>query len=106
MIQRARAERLLATRLSESPVVALLGPRQCGKTTLARPISDPAPARAVPAPPPSWLNEQATPSRDTVIARAMRHRDAGMPSRTTRRTLATTRVDVRHPRRRFQHAPR
>lgn len=27
---------LLKERLSQSPAVALLGPRQCGKTTLAR----------------------------------------------------------------------
>lgn len=34
-IQRTRELRLLRERLKENPVVALLGPRQCGKTTLA-----------------------------------------------------------------------
>ena len=35
MIQR-RAARLISDRLSSYPAVALVGPRQCGKTTLAR----------------------------------------------------------------------
>src|SRR5689334_2079084 len=38
MIERPAIERLVALRLRESPVVAILGPRQCGKTTLARAI--------------------------------------------------------------------
>ena len=36
MIDRPLARRRLATALRRSPVTALLGPRQCGKTTLAR----------------------------------------------------------------------
>src|SRR5437868_3522937 len=36
MIRRTYYLRALETALSENPVAALLGPRQCGKTTLAR----------------------------------------------------------------------
>ena len=35
-ILRSKELHLLVTRLKESPVVAILGPRQCGKTTLAK----------------------------------------------------------------------
>lgn len=35
-IQRTRELRILKDRLRDNPVVALLGPRQCGKTTLAK----------------------------------------------------------------------
>lgn len=38
MIQRPALEQTVRSALRESPVVALLGPRQCGKTTLARRI--------------------------------------------------------------------
>ena len=38
MISRKRHENLLVTSLKRSPVTTLLGPRQCGKTTLARKI--------------------------------------------------------------------
>jgi uncharacterized protein len=34
-IRRSKELRILSERLAESPVVAILGPRQCGKTTLA-----------------------------------------------------------------------
>jgi len=40
MIQRSRALKAVETALEESPVCALLGPRQCGKTTLARQIAE------------------------------------------------------------------
>ena len=36
MLERPLSVRRLATALGRSPVTALLGPRQCGKTTLAR----------------------------------------------------------------------
>ena len=39
MIYRTRAVAALEQALKRSPVVALLGPRQCGKTTLARPFT-------------------------------------------------------------------
>ena len=39
MISRATYEDRLASALSRSPITAILGPRQCGKTTLARSIS-------------------------------------------------------------------
>lgn len=39
MISRSTKQREVELRLRESPIVALLGPRQCGKTTLARTIS-------------------------------------------------------------------
>lgn len=39
MISRPRYERSIREGLSESPITALLGPRQCGKTTLARLVS-------------------------------------------------------------------
>lgn len=39
MVDRAKLRREVEERLRESPVVALLGPRQCGKTTLAREIA-------------------------------------------------------------------
>ncbi|MCK4914348.1 MAG: ATP-binding protein [Planctomycetes bacterium] len=39
MIKRNRYRNLVNTALSRSPIVALLGPRQCGKTTLSRIIS-------------------------------------------------------------------
>jgi len=39
MIQRPQALKAVETALEESPVCALLGPRQCGKTTLARQIA-------------------------------------------------------------------
>ncbi len=35
MLKRPRAQQNLDIALSRAPVVALLGPRQCGKTTLA-----------------------------------------------------------------------
>jgi predicted AAA+ superfamily ATPase len=38
-MKRRLAVRLLRTRLRQSPAVALLGPRQCGKTTLARSLA-------------------------------------------------------------------
>lgn len=40
MIDRSDAQARLATALDENPVVALLGPRQCGKSTLARELAD------------------------------------------------------------------
>lgn len=39
-IQRTSEIKLLKSRLRNNPVVAILGPRQCGKTTLARQFSD------------------------------------------------------------------
>lgn len=36
MIERPRLTRAVTDRLNSNPVVTLLGPRQCGKTTLAR----------------------------------------------------------------------
>ena len=39
MIERPQALKAVATALEENPVCALLGPRQCGKTTLARQIA-------------------------------------------------------------------
>lgn len=36
MINRKQLKDRLKTSLGRSPVVALLGPRQCGKTTIAR----------------------------------------------------------------------
>lgn len=39
MISRSRYESQLKTALGRAPVVAMLGPRQCGKTTLAKHIS-------------------------------------------------------------------
>jgi predicted AAA+ superfamily ATPase len=41
MIPRAAFQQLLARALERNPVVALVGPRQCGKTTLARQILSP-----------------------------------------------------------------
>jgi predicted AAA+ superfamily ATPase len=38
MVDRGKLRRAIEQRLRESPIVALLGPRQCGKTTLAREI--------------------------------------------------------------------
>lgn len=38
MLLRDRTERLVEARLRGAPVVAILGPRQCGKTTLARAV--------------------------------------------------------------------
>lgn len=40
MLDRPKAMAQLETALDENPVTALLGPRQCGKTTLARMIAD------------------------------------------------------------------
>jgi uncharacterized protein len=40
VIQRPQALKAIATALEENPVCALLGPRQCGKTTLARQIAE------------------------------------------------------------------
>ena len=40
MIQRPQALKAVETALAENPVCALLGPRQCGKTTLARQIAE------------------------------------------------------------------
>jgi predicted AAA+ superfamily ATPase len=40
MIKRPRYIERVNTALSRSPIVAILGPRQCGKTTLARMVSD------------------------------------------------------------------
>ena len=39
MLQRKQIFKQLETRIRENPVTALLGPRQCGKTTLARSLS-------------------------------------------------------------------
>jgi len=39
MIERIRLSRSIETALKRSPVVALLGPRQSGKTTLARAVA-------------------------------------------------------------------
>ena len=39
MMIRRRVSRLLRERLASAPAVVLLGPRQCGKTTLARGLS-------------------------------------------------------------------
>jgi len=39
VIERPQLERTVRTALRESPVVALVGPRQCGKTTLARQLA-------------------------------------------------------------------
>jgi predicted AAA+ superfamily ATPase len=44
MISRKHLETHLARRLKASPAVALLGPRQCGKTTLARLIASREPS--------------------------------------------------------------
>ncbi|NWG75092.1 MAG: ATP-binding protein [Rubrivivax sp.] len=44
VIERPRALRKLRTALRDNPVVQLLGPRQCGKTTLARRLVQEAPA--------------------------------------------------------------
>jgi len=41
MIQRPRLLSLLRSALRRSPVVVLIGPRQCGKTTAARWIVEP-----------------------------------------------------------------
>ena len=43
-VVRERYSRLVVEALSRSPVVALLGPRQCGKTTLARAIAATSPS--------------------------------------------------------------
>src|SRR5947199_8550207 len=40
MISRKHLTRRVERRLKASPAVALLGPRQCGKTTLAREIAE------------------------------------------------------------------
>jgi hypothetical protein len=40
MIQRPHALKAVETALEENPVCALLGPRQCGKTTLARQLAE------------------------------------------------------------------
>lgn len=40
MIQRSQALKAVEAALEENPVCALLGPRQCGKTTLARQIAE------------------------------------------------------------------
>ena len=40
MLSRKSAQVQLETALDENPVIALLGPRQCGKSTLARQIAD------------------------------------------------------------------
>jgi hypothetical protein len=40
IVQRANLEAAIAAGLRRSPAVALLGPRQCGKTTLARKFAD------------------------------------------------------------------
>ncbi len=47
MIRRVKLERAVETALRRSPVVTLLGPRQCGKTTLARAVTSrwPGPVR-------------------------------------------------------------
>ena len=45
MIERPRLQSALRTALRRSPVVALIGPRQCGKTTAARWIVDPSSPR-------------------------------------------------------------
>jgi len=39
MIARARIEKSILEGLARHPAVALLGPRQCGKTTLARQVA-------------------------------------------------------------------
>lgn len=39
MVDRTKLRRAVEGRLRESPIVALMGPRQCGKTTLAREIT-------------------------------------------------------------------
>ena len=39
LLERPELRRLLERRLRASPVVALIGPRQCGKTTLARALA-------------------------------------------------------------------
>ena len=41
LVPRARALKVLRTALSFSRAVALVGPRQCGKTTLARELVPP-----------------------------------------------------------------
>ena len=43
LVQRAHLMKLLKERLNHNPAVALLGPRQCGKTTLARMFSSEVP---------------------------------------------------------------
>ena len=40
MIERKTALETLETTLRENPICALLGPRQCGKSTLARELHD------------------------------------------------------------------
>jgi len=45
MISRARIQQSIVQRLARHPAVALLGPRQCGKTTLARQVAAGAAAR-------------------------------------------------------------
>ncbi len=42
LLERKEYMRNIKDALRRSPVVALLGPRQCGKTTMARQISDAA----------------------------------------------------------------
>lgn len=44
MIKRPRVLQELKTALAENPVAVLLGPRQCGKTTLARMLAEESPA--------------------------------------------------------------
>ena len=43
MVERTRAEAAVRRAIRENPVCALLGPRQCGKTTLARRVAGRAP---------------------------------------------------------------
>ncbi|WP_343214142.1 AAA family ATPase [Fontisphaera persica] len=45
MIRRSAALEAVETALAESPVCALLGPRQCGKTTLAQQVAAKCKAR-------------------------------------------------------------
>jgi uncharacterized protein len=40
MIQRAQLQKRIENSISASPITAILGPRQCGKTTISRLIAE------------------------------------------------------------------
>ena len=43
MIERSKLSSALNRSIADNPITALLGPRQCGKTTIARTLIEPAP---------------------------------------------------------------